>query len=63
MERVIQTRQLFTYRKPIDHSDDAILERLCETLAQFLAAQLDGTYQIDTRGWFTADGTLVVQEY
>ena len=63
MERVIQTRQLFTYRKPIDHSDDAILEHLCETLAQFLATQLDGTYQIDTRGWFAADGTLVVQEY
>jgi len=63
MERVIQTRQLIAYRRPIDHADDAMLERLCETIASYLAIKLDGVYQIDTRGWFTAEGVLAVAEY
>ena len=63
MERVIQTAQLVTIRKPIDHSDDVSLDRLCLEACQFLASKSDGVYQIDDVGWFAADGTLLVQEY
>ena len=63
MERVIQTREMVTLRKPFDHSDETKLDALCEFLVQSLAAASDGVYQIDGRGWFTADGQLLVQEY
>src|SRR5687767_10631143 len=32
MERVIQTRQLVTVRKPLDHANEVLVERLCEQL-------------------------------
>jgi hypothetical protein len=63
MERVIQTSQLITLRKPIDHADDVSLDRLCLATCQFLAATTDGVYQIDDVGWFAADGTLLLAEY
>ena len=63
MEHVVQTRQLVTYRKPIDHADEAVLDRLCETAARFLAAGGDGVYQTDGSGWFAADGRLVLPEF
>ena len=63
MEHVIQTQQLFACRKPLDHADESMLEKLCLTLAQFLAASTDGVYQIDTQGWFAANGELLLQEY
>ena len=63
MEKVIQTKQMVTVRKPIDHADEAALDRLCDALIGFLATRTGGVYQIDTRGWFTADGTLLLQEY
>src|SRR5947209_3490567 len=47
MERVIQTQQLITLRKPIDHSDEIKVDRLCLSVSQFLAASADGIYQID----------------
>lgn len=63
MERVIQTQQLITLRKPIDHSDDIALENLCLACCQLLASACDGVYQIDDDGWYAADGTLLVKEY
>ncbi len=63
MERVVQTQQLVTLRKPLDHADEATLERLCLEAVRFLAANSDGVYQIDGQGWFAADGALLVQEY
>ncbi|VTS07470.1 hypothetical protein [Tuwongella immobilis] len=63
MERVIQTQQLFTIRRPIDHADEVTLDRVCETLMRFLAAKLEGIYQIDSKGFFDADGNLLLQEY
>src|SRR6266545_3966386 len=29
MRHVVQTRQLFTLRRPLDHADEAALDRLC----------------------------------
>lgn len=63
MQHVIQTKQLIAFRRPLDHADEATLERLCEEVARFLAARVDGVYQVDGRGWFAADGTLLIQEY
>jgi hypothetical protein len=63
MERVIQTRQLVTLRKPVDVSDEVLLEKVLEEACRFLATATDGIYQIDGRGWFSASGELLVQEY
>lgn len=59
MERVIQTRQLITLRRP-DETGSA--ERVLEEAVRFLASATDGVYQIDGRGWFAADGAVLVPE-
>jgi len=63
MERVIQTKQMVTLRKPFDHGDEVKLDAACEHLMRSLAKASDGVYQIDGKGWFNADGVLLVQEY
>ena len=63
MERVIQTVQMFTLRKPIDHADEVRLEALCDAAARYLAATADGVYQVDGQGWFDAAGNLLLPEY
>ena len=63
MQHVIQTQQLFALRRPLDHSDESMLETLNTTVAQYLARQSDGVYQIDGDGWFAADGELLLPEY
>ncbi len=63
MERVIQTQQLVLLRRPIDHADEASLDRLCLVVAQAAATFADGVVQIDGRGWFTATGDVLVPEY
>jgi hypothetical protein len=54
MERVIQSRQLFT----LDGTD----ERLCVGLSRFLAGTTAGVWQADDGGFFAADGALLVPE-
>ena len=61
MERVIQTQQLITLRKPIDHADEVSVDRLCLAVCGFLAEQADGIYQIDDDGWYDAAGTLLLK--
>jgi hypothetical protein len=63
MEHVVQTRQLVTFRRPIDHADEAALDRLCEAVGRFLAVRCDGLIQIDGQGWFAADGTSLLPEF
>src|SRR5881275_78737 len=63
MEWVIQTRQLYTLRRPLDHADEVRLERVCVGTCRFLAGATDGVYQLDAEGFFAADGTLLLQEY
>ena len=62
MERVIQSAQLFTLRRPIDHADEVLVERLCTGLCSFVADCTEGFWQADGEGFFAADGTLMVQE-
>jgi hypothetical protein len=54
MERIVQSRQLFTLSGPD--------ERLCIGLCRFLAEATTGLWQADGRGIFAADGTLLVPE-
>jgi hypothetical protein len=63
MERVIQTQQLVTVRKPVAAADEAAVEAVCELVVRRLAAAADGVYQVDGAGWFAADGTLLLAEY
>lgn len=63
MERVVQTRQLFTLRRPIDAANEVLVERLCVSLCRLLAEQTDGVWQADDEGFFAANGTLLLQEY
>jgi hypothetical protein len=59
MERLIQTKQLFT----LERSDEATAaDSLCVALCEFLARAADGVYQIDGRGFFAADGTPLLAE-
>ncbi|MBX9579960.1 MAG: hypothetical protein K2X87_06590 [Gemmataceae bacterium] len=63
MQHVIQTQQLVTIREPVAASDEVALEKLLDETCRFLAARTDGVYQVDGRGWFAPDGTLLVEEY
>jgi hypothetical protein len=63
MGHVIQTKQLFTLRKPLDAADEVAVEDVLEEACRFLAAATDGVYQVDGRGWFAADGGLLLREY
>lgn len=63
MERVINTKQLITLRKPIDHADDSRLDSTVQAVIEFLAQGTDGIYQIDGKGWFDSNGIMLVQEY
>lgn len=59
MERMIQTAQLFTLR---GEESSMRTDALCVELCRFLAETTDGVYQIDERGFFAADGRLLVSE-
>lgn len=63
VERVALTRQLILIRKPVDASDEVVLEKLLTAACRILATRIDGVYQIDGQGWFAADGELLVREY
>ena len=63
MQHVIQTRQLITIRKPLDAFDEVMLEKVLDETCRHLAAATQGVYQIDARGWFSALGELLLEEY
>jgi hypothetical protein len=63
VERVALTKQLVVIREPLDASDEVARENLLTATCRFLAARTDGVYQVDGKGWFAADGELLVQEY
>jgi hypothetical protein len=62
MERMIQTRQLFTLECPDERLQSVPVDGLCMALCRFLASSADGVYQIDARGFFAADGTLLAPD-
>jgi hypothetical protein len=62
MLRIVTSRQLFTLELPVDPADEVLVELVSVELCRFLARQLDGVYQEDGRGFFTADGVLLLAE-
>ena len=60
MERTIQSRQLFTLRRPIEGAE--AVGRACVELSKFLARATEGFYQVDEEGVFEAEGELLVRE-
>jgi hypothetical protein len=60
MERLIQSRQLFTLNRP--EAGSPLLDDLCISLCRFLAQSADGVYQIDGRGFFAADGASLMRD-
>lgn len=63
MERVIQTEQLVTLRKPIDHPNEGLLDEICTALSRTICQNADGFYQIEGQGWYAADGDELIKEY
>ncbi|MCX7664849.1 MAG: hypothetical protein N2112_04830 [Gemmataceae bacterium] len=63
MERVIQTVELIIFRKPLDHSNEVILDQVISELVQMFAQNADGIFQIDGEGWYNAQGELLIPEY
>jgi hypothetical protein len=63
MEKVALARQVITLRRPIDHQDELGLDRLMSGLAQHLALETDGVYQIDEAGFFDKNGGLLLEEF
>jgi hypothetical protein len=59
MQHVIGSSQLFVMERPADHAD----ETLCVGLCRFLAKQTAGVYQVDDQGFFSPEGTLLLQEF
>ena len=63
MERVIQTEQLITLRKPIDHPNEGLLDEICTALSRAISQKADGFYQIEGQGWYSAGGDELIKEY
>jgi hypothetical protein len=59
MGQVIATTHLFVILQP---QEPGPARELCEALCSFLAWAMDGVWQVDGRGFFAADGTLLVAE-
>jgi hypothetical protein len=64
MRQMIATTQLFTLRRVDRAPDDYenLIEELCIGLCQFLAGATNGVYQVDGKGFFDAEGMLLVAE-
>jgi hypothetical protein len=63
MGHVISTTQLFTLRRPIDHPNEILVDRVCVGVCQYLARETAGVYQVDDQGFFAPDGALLLQEF
>lgn len=59
MEHTIGTRQVFTLEQT---RDEAGVAELCVAVCRFLARATGGVYQVDGRGFFDAEGTLLAAE-
>ncbi len=63
MERVIQTQQMITIRKPIDHPNENLLDEVCTALSRAICQKADGIYQAEDQGWYSASGEELLKEY
>ena len=63
MERVIQTKQMITLRKPIDHPNEDLMDEICTALSKAICQRADGIYQAENIGWYSATGEELLKEY
>lgn len=62
MEQIIQSRHLFTLLWPVEADQSPGTEQLCEVLCRHLVQTAGGFYQVDGRGFFAGDGTVLVRD-
>jgi hypothetical protein len=62
MQHLISTTQVFTLHGPSEADSLLPMEYLCLEVCQFLARQTAGVYQVDKQGFYSPDGTLLVEE-
>ncbi len=62
MEQMINTQQLFTIEPAAECANEPLINHICTELAQYLARETKGVYQVDNLGLLTADGKLLVSE-
>ena len=63
LRHLVNTRQVFTFEVGIGDPDlVADIDRACHALCRFLARQTEGVYQADGRGFFAADGSVLLRE-
>ena len=62
MQHMVGTKQVFTLRCSREAADEETVAKLCVGVCQFLAKQTEGVYQVDTRGFFAADGRVLLRE-
>ncbi len=62
MQHVTSSQQVFALRPQEEVPDQAMLDRVCIALCEFLAGTTEGVYQIDGRGFFSAGGRLMLDE-
>lgn len=63
MERIIQSQQFFTLRRPLAAANDLAIEKLATGICRHLATALDGIWQADGDGLYDASGEKILQEY
>ena len=63
MERVIQSQQFFTLRRPLAAANDLAIEKLATGICRHLSTTLDGIWQADGDGLYDASGEKILQEY
>jgi hypothetical protein len=61
MQQIISTRQLFVAHADTESGDGGMM-RVCWSLQKYLARETDGIYQVEGRGFYSADGTLLIPE-
>jgi hypothetical protein len=62
MHQVVSSQQVFTFECARHRIEEPGVEKFCLALCQYLAKQTRGIFQIDQRGFFAADGKLLVKE-
>lgn len=62
MQLMIGANQVFTVQCPRDRFEEQAVREFLEVLCRYLAKNTQGVYQVDTRGFFSHAGKLLVHE-
>jgi hypothetical protein len=62
MQHMISSAQVFTFQAAPDLDDDDAALQLCLAACRYLAQETQGVYQVDNRGFYAPNATLLVAE-